>query len=42
MLVVPLFALVGTVLFSDVNVVCEAVFSDSDCEFVELQTFSLS
>ena len=33
-----------TVPFSnvDVDVVCEAVISDSDCEFVEPQTISLS
>ena len=30
---------VVTVTFSDVNLVCEAVFSDSDCEIVEPQTF---
>ena len=39
-LVVPLSVLVVTVLFSNVNVVCEVVFSGSDCEFVEPQTFS--
>ena len=33
---------VVTVPLSDVNVVCEVVFCDSDCEFVELQTSSLS
>ena len=31
---------VVTVPFSGVYVDCEVVFSDSDCEFVELQTFS--
>ena len=30
---------VVTVPHSDVNLVCEAVFSDSDCEIVEPQTF---
>ena len=30
---------VVTVPFSDVNLVCEAVYSDSDCEIVEPQTF---
>ena len=34
--VVPPFVPVVTVPFSDVNVVWEVVFSDSDCEFVEL------
>ena len=33
---------VVTVPFSDVNLVCEAVFCDSDCEIVEPQTFSFS
>ena len=32
---------VVTVLLSDVNVVCEVVFCDSDCEFVERQTLIL-
>ena len=36
------FVLVVTVLFSDVTVVCEVVFSNSDCEFVQPQTFSRS
>ena len=40
--VVSPFVLVEIVLVSGVNVVCEVVFSGSDCEFVELQTFSLS
>ena len=38
----PPVVLVLTVLFSDVNVVCEVVFSGSDCESVEPQTCSLS
>ena len=41
-LVVSPFVLVVTVPFSNVNVVCEVVYFDSDCEFVEPQTFSLS
>ena len=42
LLVVPPSLLVVTVPFSNVNVVCEVVFSDSNCEYVEPQTFSLS
>ena len=34
--------LVVSVPFSNVNVVCDVGFCDSDCEFVEPQTFSLS
>ena len=33
---------VVTVALSDANVVCEVVFCDSDCDFVELQTLILS
>ena len=40
-LVVSPFVFVVTVPFSNVNVVCEVVYFDSDCEFVEPQTFSL-
>ena len=32
--------LVVTLRFSNVNVVCEVVFSDSDCGYVEPQTIS--
>ena len=35
----PLVVPVVTVLFSDANVDCEAVFPDSDCALVEPQTF---
>ena len=41
-LVSPHVVLVVTVPLSDVNVVCEVVFSDSECEFVELETLSPS
>ena len=34
--------LVVAALFSDVNVDCEVVFSDPDCEIVEPQNLSLS
>ena len=34
--------LVVTVLFSDVNVVYGVVFPDSDCDFVEPQTFCIT
>ena len=40
--VVPPSVLVVTVLFLDVSVGCEVVFSDSDCEFIVPQTSSLS
>ena len=40
--VVPPMVPVVTVPFSDVQVVCEVVFSDSDSECVEPQTFPLS
>ena len=41
-LAVPPSVPVAIVLVSNVNVVCEVVFSDCDCEFVELQIFSLT
>ena len=37
----PLVVPVVTVPFSDANLDCEVVFSDSGCEFVEPQTLSL-
>ena len=40
--VVSPFVPVETLFPSNVNVVCDAVFSDSDCELVEPQTFSFS
>ena len=40
-LVVLPSVLVVTVPFTNVNVVCEVGFSDSDCEFVDTQTFPL-
>ena len=41
-LVVPPFVPVVAALFSDVNVDCEVVFSDPECEIVEPQNLSLS
>ena len=40
--VAPLSVPAVTVLFLNVHVACEAVFSDSDCEFVEPRTLSLT
>ena len=39
---VPVVPPVVTFPFSEVDVACEVVFCDSDCEFVEPQTVSLS
>ena len=39
---VPASVLAGTDSLSQVNVSCDVVVSDLDCEFVEPQTFTLS